>query len=152
MAQIRQYNRATDTTYVFESQSYWDPDKRQSRSKRRCIGKIDKETGEIVPTGGRGRKKKPEPAKVEITGEEELKKEVSRLREELEEKERKLSALRQKTASLEEENRMLRKACGEAERLGKERGQQMERIAGEAGAFAERIRKLCGEQQGGFPE
>ena len=34
-----------------------DSEKKQSRSKRRLIGKIDKETGEIVPTGKRGRKK-----------------------------------------------------------------------------------------------
>ncbi|MBQ7445848.1 MAG: hypothetical protein IJS71_07960 [Clostridia bacterium] len=37
------------------------PELGQARSKRRCIGKIDKETGEIVPTGERGRKKKPKP-------------------------------------------------------------------------------------------
>lgn len=56
MAIIKQYHKDTDTTYVYESISYWDEEKKQSRSKRRVIGKIDPETGEIVPTGKRGRK------------------------------------------------------------------------------------------------
>lgn len=58
MAIIKQYHKDTDTTYVYESISYWDAEKGQSRSKRKCIGKIDPETGEIIPTGKRGRKKK----------------------------------------------------------------------------------------------
>lgn len=58
MAIIKQYHKDTDTTYVYESTSYWDAEKGQSRSKRKVIGKIDPVTGEIVPTGKRGRKKK----------------------------------------------------------------------------------------------
>ena len=34
MAIIRQYHKDTDTTYVYESTSYWDAEKGQSRSKR----------------------------------------------------------------------------------------------------------------------
>ena len=41
MALIRQYHKDTDTTYVYESISYWDEEKKQSRSKRRVIGKLD---------------------------------------------------------------------------------------------------------------
>ena len=58
MAIIRQYHKDTDTVYVYESISYWDAEKGQSRSKRKCIGKIDPATGEMVPTGKRGKKKK----------------------------------------------------------------------------------------------
>ena len=54
MAIIKQYDRDTDTAYVYESTSYWDPVKKQSRSKRRVIGKVDPITGDIVPTGKRG--------------------------------------------------------------------------------------------------
>ena len=56
MAIIRQYHKDTDTTYVYESESYWDPELKQARSKRRCIGKVDPDTGEVIPTGKRGRK------------------------------------------------------------------------------------------------
>lgn len=59
MAIIKQYHKDTDTTYVYESVSYWDAEKRQSRSKRTLLGKIDPETGDIIPTGKRGRRKKP---------------------------------------------------------------------------------------------
>ncbi len=62
MAIIKQYHKDTDTTYVYESISYWDEEKKQSRSKRRVIGKLDPETGEIIPTGKRGRKKTSESA------------------------------------------------------------------------------------------
>lgn len=58
MAIIKQYHKDTDTTYVYESISYWDPEKKQSRSKRRVIGKLDPVTGEIIPTGKRGRPRK----------------------------------------------------------------------------------------------
>ncbi len=61
MAIIKQYHRDSDTTYVYDSQSYWDAEKGQSRSKRKLLGKLDPETGEIIPTGQRGRKKKERP-------------------------------------------------------------------------------------------
>lgn len=64
MAIIKQYHKDTDTTYLYESLSYWDEEKGQSRSKRKCIGKIDTVTGEMVPTGKRGRKKKEEPSQL----------------------------------------------------------------------------------------
>ena len=56
VAQIDVYNRERGVTYVYESFSYWDKDLKQPRSKRKLIGKRDAD-GNIVPTGGRGRKK-----------------------------------------------------------------------------------------------
>jgi len=50
MAQIKQYNKKTGVTYVYESHSYWDKEKKQHRSDRKLIGKLDPETGEIIPT------------------------------------------------------------------------------------------------------
>lgn len=55
---IKKLNKQTGVTYVYESESYWDNEKKQPRSRRKLIGKIDEETGEIVPTGGRGNRKK----------------------------------------------------------------------------------------------
>lgn len=62
MAIIKQYHKDTDTTYVYDSASYWDADKQQSRSKRKLLGKLDPQTGEVIPTGSRGRKRKETPA------------------------------------------------------------------------------------------
>ena len=63
MAIIKQYHKDTNTTYVYESEYYYDKEKKQSRSKRKLIGKIDEETGQIVPTGKRGGRKKRTPPK-----------------------------------------------------------------------------------------
>jgi hypothetical protein len=57
MSIINQYDKRTGITYVYESKSYWDKEKQQPRSKRTLIGKLDDETGEIVPTDGRGKKR-----------------------------------------------------------------------------------------------
>lgn len=46
------------TIYIYESRSRWDPEKRMSVPKRHLIGKIDPVTGEMVPTGRRGRPRK----------------------------------------------------------------------------------------------
>lgn len=58
---IRQKDKRSGITYAYESVSYWDKEKQQSRSKRTLIGRVDDKTGEIIPTDGRGRKNK-EPA------------------------------------------------------------------------------------------
>ena len=57
MSIIKQKDKRTGITYVYESKSYWDKEKRQPRSNRTLIGKLDEETGEIVPTDGRGRRR-----------------------------------------------------------------------------------------------
>ena len=57
MAIVHVYNRARGITYVYESQSYWDKELKQPRSNRKLIGKLDPDTGEIVPTGKKGRTK-----------------------------------------------------------------------------------------------
>lgn len=57
MSIIKHKDKRTGVTYVYESESYWDKEKKQPRSKRTLIGKLDDETGEIVPTGKSGRKK-----------------------------------------------------------------------------------------------
>ena len=49
------YKKAKNgTTYVYDSVSYWDKDLKQPRSKRKLIGKLDPDTGEVVPTGKKG--------------------------------------------------------------------------------------------------
>ncbi len=53
---IHQTDKRSGITYAYESISYWDKEKKQSRAKRTLIGRVDKESGEIVPTDGRGRK------------------------------------------------------------------------------------------------
>lgn len=58
MAIIRQHDKRSGITYAYESHSYWDPEKKMTRAKRKLIGRVDPETGEIVPTDGRNKKTK----------------------------------------------------------------------------------------------
>ena len=55
MAIIKQLDKRSGITYVYESTSYWDKEKQQPRSKRKLIGRLNPETGEVVPTDGRGK-------------------------------------------------------------------------------------------------
>lgn len=55
---VYQKDKRSGLTYAYESISYWDKDKQQSRAKRKLIGRVDTETGEIIPTDGRCRSKK----------------------------------------------------------------------------------------------
>jgi hypothetical protein len=55
MSIVKARNKKSGITYVYESESYWDKEKKQPRNKRKLIGKIDAQTGDIVPTRGRGR-------------------------------------------------------------------------------------------------
>lgn len=50
MSQVRVTNKKTGITYVYESESYWDKEKKQPRNRRKLIGKIDPQTGDVVPT------------------------------------------------------------------------------------------------------
>jgi len=58
MAIIHQHDKRSGITYVYESKSYWDKEKKTSRAKRTLIGRLVPETGEIIPTDGRCRKDK----------------------------------------------------------------------------------------------
>jgi transposase len=49
-SQAYHHNKKTGITYVYSVQSYWDKEKKAPRNKQTCIGKLDKETGEIIPT------------------------------------------------------------------------------------------------------
>ena len=98
MAIVKSKNKQTGITYVYESESYWDPDKMQPRNHRKLIGKLDEE-GNIVPTGSRGRKKKEESTGNTVSEPEDL---LSYYRD-------KSRELETRNALLEEENRRLKK-------------------------------------------
>ena len=51
-----QTDKRTGITYAYETTYYWDKEKQQSRAKRTCIGKVDPNTGNIIPTRGRSKK------------------------------------------------------------------------------------------------
>lgn len=50
MASLIRVKNPNGTTYIYENESYWDKASKITRHKRKCIGKIDPATGEIIPT------------------------------------------------------------------------------------------------------
>ena len=61
MAIIKQFDKRSGITYVYDSKSYYDKEKKCSRAKRTLIGKIDPDTGEMIPTDGRNKGAKSKP-------------------------------------------------------------------------------------------
>ena len=47
---LNHVNKRTGVTYVYESVSFWDKKRKQSRNKQVCVGKIDPITGKFVPS------------------------------------------------------------------------------------------------------
>lgn len=86
MSISKSYNKQNDTTYVYEViENYWDKEKKQPRSKRKLIGKIDPTTGEIIPTKPR--------AKSKSSDDIDYKKLCISLKKEIEQKDKRISEL-----------------------------------------------------------
>ena len=96
---VYQIDKKTGAKYAFESVSYWDKDKKQPRSKRKYLGKVDPETGEIIPSRG-----KVTPGADKAADDEEA---VSALRDELEKKDKIISGLRKEMEELSARNEEL---------------------------------------------
>ncbi|MCD7896192.1 MAG: hypothetical protein LUG50_05895 [Planctomycetaceae bacterium] len=96
---IVKYKNQSGTTYAYESISVWDPEKKQARPKRKYLGRVDPETGEIIPTNGRGRKRKKAAEPADDTAQDS----AADYAAQLEEKETRI-------AELEEENRQLKES------------------------------------------
>ena len=58
---IVKYKNQSGVTYAYEQTSVYDPEKKQSRPKRKYLGRVDPETGEIIST--KGKKGRPLKAK-----------------------------------------------------------------------------------------
>lgn len=151
MGLIYQERPDRGVTYVYSSKSYYDPEKKQSRSKRKLIGKVDPETGEIVPTGKSGRKKAAsqtaaggngKPGKREGHGKDPDGADMAGLKQRLDAQEKEIRLLKDRISILESDNEKLRTEKEKAvELLGRQR-KQLEVIAGEAVSMAGKMKGL----------
>ena len=82
---VYQVDKKTGAKYAYESISYWDKDRQQPRSKRKYIGRVDPETGEII-------RKKEKQLHSEDTSDESGSR-IADLERMLEEKDREISSL-----------------------------------------------------------
>ena len=44
------HNKKTGAVYVYSVESYWDKEKKAPRNKQVCLGRLDPETGDIIPS------------------------------------------------------------------------------------------------------
>lgn len=114
MAIVKYCNKNTGVTYVYESESCWDKEKKQPRNRRKIIGKIDPVTGEIVPTGKKGRTKKETDPDAESEELKRLQDQLNACQEELRETKLQMDLQSVKIKKLETE---LKAAKEEAEKL-----------------------------------
>lgn len=92
MAIIYQLDKRSGITYAYESTYTWDKEKKQSRCKRRLIGRVDPETKEIVPTDGRCKKRSPNMA--EENSPKSAEEQIQELRSEIKELKQELTELK----------------------------------------------------------
>jgi len=51
MASITHHrNKETGAVYVYSVESYWDKEKKAPRNRQTCLGRLDPETGEVIPS------------------------------------------------------------------------------------------------------
>ena len=93
---VFQTNKQTGIKYAYESISYWDKDKKQARSKRKYIGRVDPETGEIITS----EHKKSGTANAGRNGDDASALIISKLQEELAEKETQIDMLKNELGNL----------------------------------------------------
>ena len=118
MAIIDVYNKQRNVTYVYDSTSYWDKNIKQPRSHRKLIGKRDPITGEIIPTGTRGRKKSTQNSDNHtLNSETKDQAQYSKAIKTIEEKDQTILELRQQLAASEHENFRLRQIIAQVNSL-----------------------------------
>lgn len=93
MSIVRYTNKKTGTVTLYESTSHYDPETKQSRPIRKYLGKLDPETGELIPSKKRKKKEEQPPS-----GSSDLK-----LRDALQEKTRECMEKERRIRELEEE-------------------------------------------------
>lgn len=109
MSIVKSYSKANDTTYVYEQDMKWNPVTKRPEGTRKLIGKIDPVTGEIVPTGKKGRKKKEKTESVQIPSDSELAKKNQKLQAQIDTLREQVTSLYAENSALKKENNVLKK-------------------------------------------
>ncbi len=126
-------------TYVYSNDAYYDSEKKQTRSKRKLIGKLDPESGEIIPTGKQGRRKRPAAGagRPEAEGMTE-----TEIKERLEEQEREIELLKNRVGILEKDNEKLRADRDKARAALKEQRRELAEVVEGAASVTRRMREI----------
>ena len=97
---VYQHDKRSGTTYAYRSTSFRDPDTGKPRSRREYLGRVDPDTGEIVPKAAPGSRNRSRLGGEEAASQSRAAQEAE-VREEIERLRSELSALRERNARLE---------------------------------------------------
>ena len=61
------HRKPSGAAYLYAVESYWDKDKKQARNRQVCLGRIDEETGEAIPSNRKQRTEKRAAVAPDIT-------------------------------------------------------------------------------------
>lgn len=108
---VHHYDKKTGKTRVYESTPHYDPVTKQSRPKRKYLGTLDDETGELIPSSGRrGRRKSPinEPTN---TGTDSTSAKIDALLRSISDKDDEIASLKSEIKELQSTVRSYQKTC-----------------------------------------
>lgn len=108
---VHHYDKKTGKTRVYESTPHYDPVTKQSRPKRKYLGTLDDETGELIPSSGRrGRRKSPinEPTN---TGTDSTSAKIDALLQSISDKDDEIASLKYEIKELQSTVRSYQKTC-----------------------------------------
>lgn len=107
---------ASGRKYAYSSESYWDKEKQQPRSRRTYLGRVDDETGEIIKGRQYGKNHSWKDSDKD-DGRQDESEEVRSLRAELEQKNAQLLSLREEIKSLEAKVKKLSSICSKVSEM-----------------------------------
>ena len=100
MATVYQTNPQTGVKYAYSTESYWDKEAKRPRNKREYLGRVDPETGEIIPKKSGGRKL-PGEKKGDAPLAEELQALLAKKDQKLARKDQEIATLQEQLAALQ---------------------------------------------------
>ena len=101
---VYQTDKKTGAKYAYESVSYWDKEKQQPRSKRKYLGRVDPDTGEIIAKKSRSHSG-DNSARADAS-------QISKLEKELLEKDKEIEALKAGIAEISQKYHRLARSLG----------------------------------------
>lgn len=107
---VKHYDKKTGKTRVYESAPHYDPVTKQSRPKRKYLGTLDPETGELIPSSGR-RGRTASSKNVTTTADNSATKEITALQKTISEKDAEIISLQTEVKTLKATIRSYEKVC-----------------------------------------
>ena len=107
---VQHYDKKTGKTRVYESTPHYDPVTKQSRPKRKYLGTLDPETGELIPSSGR-RGRTSSSKNVTTTEEGAASAKITDLQNTISEKEAEIASLQSEVKELKATIRLYEKVC-----------------------------------------